>query len=239
MRYTLADWIPPAADGVAALALWLLFGGLSQRLGVPSLGSAWLLIAFYIIFCFGVNGIRKLLPASYVTPPPWLEFLQTRPWRVAQALSAILAFLMAQADLNKLVESTLLLAENPGKVNEGEVSLYFAFGPAFLWTIIGFFYLLVLITPVTPRVGQETPRGAVTAFASLLAVNFMVLTAAAYAAAVGARSGDGAILALLSVWLLLIFIPPRLMHYWKRPNRWALLSYGLFLGLVLGRMWLG
>ena len=224
---------PMAADALA-IVLWLLFFIPLRELFAQRTAQGWLVVAaVYLLFGFGFNGLKKLRSAP--TPEPWLATLNVLAhpkWGMWAALLMAVAITLVQADLNQLVESAQLLAREAGVVHEGEVSLYYAFGPTFLWVIIALFYVLVVATRVEERYEPGTAAYALRLFWGVLCSNSLALVLAAYAGSLVGRLGRP--LTTAEVWLTLggallaaglLIDPTRLYVLSKQPRLIALLSY--------------
>lgn len=228
------------ADVLGAVLLTAVFVPLLQAFATRQVfGWVWyVLVGTYILFCFAMNGVRKT--TSQQTPPhPFLaKFagVQTKPTTAVVGLLMAAALLFIQADINQLAESALELAQHPGEVHEGEVTLYFAFGPILIWVMIALFYLLVLVTQVEPKYPAHSTAAALLAGWSLFLNNSLLLLYTAYlVSSLNRLWGDGwtvsqtflAALIMLAGWLLL-FVPPRLFVYFKRPHLRPWLTFLLF-----------
>lgn len=240
MDNSLSKWIPSTADVLGLLLHIVLFPTL-YNLFLQRNIFGWILLAGgYFIFCLAVNRLKKLQPMPEKLSQlewQWLsrfDFTRSRPWTIIIGVIMAVTVIMIQADINRLVESTLLLMQNPGEVHEGEVSLYYSFGPGFLWTILGLFYLLVLITKVEKTIEPGSGRYQRNEFLSLLAINSLAILFSAYFASLVARlelTTLGLTAAFVGLLILysILFDPLRLVHFLKRPEPVSLITYIMFM----------
>lgn len=244
MNDSLKNWIPVTADVLGLILHIVLFSTLYNLFSNRN-AAAWFVVAgTYFVFCLAVNGLKKLQPDRNEETPSWLDkfdFTRSRPITVLIGVMMAFTVIMIQADINQLVESAIILAQNPGEVHEGEVSLYYAFGPSFLWTILGLFYLLVLITNVEQNVEPNSGRYMRNEFVGLLATNALIVVYSAYFATLVDRvqlGGIELIIGLIGLLLLytVLFDPLRLLHFLKRPQPLGLISYIIFVAYCLIRV---
>ena len=233
---------PLTADLLAIALFFVLFAPLRNLLADQT-ARGWLVVAaVYFFFCLAMNGLKKLRPLP-AERPVWLtklDVLANTKWAAVAAVLMAIAITMVQADLNQLVESAQLLAQSPGVVHEGEVSLYYAFGPTFLWIILGLFYVLVMVTKVEQKFAPETAAYASRYFWGALMIDGLALVLAAYAGSLVGRAARP----LTTAELVLIFAgcllaagllldPARLFHFNKQPSLWPLLTYIAFILLCM------
>lgn len=240
MDNSLSKWIPSAADALGLLLHIVLFPTLYD-LFLQRNVFGWIVVAgVYLIFCFAVNGLKKLQPMPEKLSQlewQWLgrfDFTRSRPWTIIVGVIMAVTVVMIQADINRLVESTLILMQNPGEVHEGEVSLYYSFGPGFLWTILGLFYVLVLITKVEKTIEPSSGRYLRNELVGLLAINALAVVFSIYFASLMARldlTSAGRTAAFVGLLLLygILFDPLRLVHFLKRPEPMGLITYIIFM----------
>ncbi len=223
------------ADIVGFATHILLFGWLYQLFETNRTSGGLLLLGLYLLFCFGVNFLRKLQPYPGATPHPIATRLDFRANHTAVVLLTLFTVALAvavQVDLNGFVESTAALgADQFPEVHEGEVSLYFMFGPAFLWLGISLFYLVVMITQVETTAVAGTTAYALREFLGLTVSNLLMVSYGAYLATVAAQTGQGWLWASVALGAFtLVFGVPRLLAYLKNP---AMVGVVTFAGLVL------
>lgn len=232
-------WWPIAADFLAILLVVTLFAPLEQ-LFAQRTAQGWAVVAaVYLFFCLAINGLRKLQPVA-AERPAWLTQFnvlgRTGGWVVGLGLVMALTVILIQADLNQLAESTQIVVQNP-ELHEGEVTLYYAFGPALMWIALGLFYVLVLVTKVDVRHAPTTVRYGLTYFWSALLTDSLMLVLSAYFASLWARQAWAvtAVLPFLGLLLLytILFDPLRLLHAEKTGQWWPLLTYSIFVLLCL------
>ena len=242
----LKNWIPILVD-VLGIALHIfLFTTLTELFAAREVRGWFVIAGVYLLFCFGVNGLKKLEPAAGMSAPNGLkrlDFTGSRPWLIGLGVIMAITVVLIQADINKLIESTIVLMSNAGEVHEGEVSLYYSFGPGFLWTILGLFYVLVLMTQVENSITAETPRYLWAQSFGLTMINVLVVVYAAYFSALLARFELSPAVLTFSVMgigllFLLVFFPARLVHYFKRPQLLGLTSFTIFIGYVVVRLFM-
>jgi hypothetical protein len=221
------------ADVVGVVALGLGWGWLQGWLVGNPTAVGLFFLGLYILFCFGVNSLRKLQPTG-AEPVAWLKKLDFRGNRTAVfllALAPIVLAVFAQVDLNGFISSTAALGDDQfPEVHEGEVSLYFMFGPSFLWLGVALFYLVVMLTKVEATAVPATRAYWLREFFGLSVNNLMLISYAAYLSTLIMAGGNwlGWVLALL--WLGVAFGAPRLLGYLANPTLPGLVTFaGLFL----------
>ncbi|MCA9979517.1 MAG: hypothetical protein KDD89_01740 [Anaerolineales bacterium] len=220
------------ADIVGFAAHLFLFGWLYQLFAERPTSGGLFLLGLYVLFCFGVNFLRKLQPYPDAKPLAALARLDFRANRTAVVLLTLVAVAFAvavQVDLNDFVGSMAALgADQFPEVHEGEVSLYFMFGPSFLWLGSSLFYLVVMVTQVEETAVPETTTYAVREFLGLTISNLLMVSYGAYLAGVAARTGNAGLWAVLAVVVFgLMFGVPRLLAYLKNPQLVGWVTFGL------------
>jgi hypothetical protein len=113
-------------------------------------------------------------------------------------------------------------------LGEGQAAAFFVFAPS-AWLGVSLFYIPVLAFTVTTTVALDTGRYTIQSLFGLLAVNEMLLFAAAQLKALAGESSLGwfvSSLVLLTIW----FGPPRWLYAEKRPNFLSLLTFALLIG---------
>lgn len=222
------------ADIVGFATHFLLFGWLYQLFQNNPTAGGLLLLGLYLLFCFGVNFLRKLQPYPDANPHRLATLLDFRDKRTAVVLLTLFTItfaIIAQVDLNGFVESTSALgADQFQEVHEGEVSLYFMFGPAFLWLAVAFFYLVVMITNVEETTIPATPAYYGREFAGLLFSNLLLVSYGAYLATVATQLGQAWLWSLVALVVFgVMFGVPRLLAYLKNPAMLGVVTFGLLL----------
>jgi hypothetical protein len=218
------------ADAAALLALFLLFPALSTRLSEPSGANAlWLSIGF-VLFCVGVYWLRRLTPAAGAGGE-W----GTRGARTALAVLFAVTVGLALAWQLGFFESGLQV--DTRDLGEGGSAAYFVYAPG-AWLGFSLLYVLALAFDVRSSADLSGGRRLSVATLGLLATNGMLLLLSAQARTV---VGGGVWLLPAYLWLLVLFLPPRLAHLARElpfPSPAAYVALGLFL-LVVGAYAIG
>ncbi len=234
------------ADGAGILLLLTAFSPLAAEFGRRTARGGMILLVVYVVFAFGVNALKRLavLPGAAGELLGRLDFTPHRWTRLLLALPVVAFFLAAQIDLNRAADSMIALMTRPETYgHEGEITLYYSFGPLFLWLMIGVLYLAAFALPTERRIEASSPAYGRVEFLGLLAINGMLVTTAAYLAALFARYGPhgggariwlalGALLALE-----LLFDPARLRHALKNQSWWPVISFAALLLAAAAAVW--
>lgn len=224
-------YLPTVFDALALLMLGLLATPLLHYFSTNSMGGATLLMVLYIAFCFGVNFLRKTQPLPGREIASW-KLLENQNFIIGFTLLMVVLFIFAQVDLNQFITSTFEMGQDqfPDR-HEGETSLYFMFGPSFLWIGVALFYLVVMITQVEQTLTPETPAYWWRRSAGLLLNNLLLLTFTAYLASASGRWGSWSY--LFALWLFLALGFPRLLDWIKAPHWLTLVTFaGLFVACM-------
>jgi len=212
------------ADAAGLASLFLLFPGLSDRLGEPGGINALLFAGGFLLFCLGVFWLRRLRPVA--GGGEWAS----RGWRVG--LAAVFAVAMSLAIAWQLGFFRSGLEVDTRTLGEGGSAAYFVFGPG-AWLVFSALYVLVLGFTVRPSVDPAGGRWTTVATLALLATNVMLLLASAQA---HHMVGEAALwLPLVFALLLVLFLPPRLVYIARGrgfPSPAGYVVLGLFLMLV-------
>lgn len=194
-----------------ALALWFL-PQLSQQFQNLAFFNSVLMGIFFLIFCFSVYGIKKLLPItlSGMTIPSLLlekRLLSILGVFFALTISAAVAYVVGFLDS--------VVAINRGLLDEPSVTIYLLLTPA-SWFGLALIYMLVLSSETEPGVEPSTLRYGIVSLLSLLGINMMGLAFVAVGQAVSARFDTvpaSATALLLNLLLFLLLLgPPRLIY---------------------------
>jgi hypothetical protein len=218
--------IAPAilADGLALVGMLIFFPVVSSLFKEPSGVNALVLSLGFLVFCAGVYFLRRLKPVDRDNGE-WLA----RSYRIALAVIFALTMSLAIAWQLGFFESGPLV--DTRDLGEGGSAAYFVFAPG-AWLGFAFIYVLVLAFSVNPNINSESRNRPVVAFLCLMAINAMLLLLSAQAYAVfGGRSLIW--ISLIFIWLLILFLPPRLLYLVRtseRSSREALVVWG---GLVV------
>lgn len=244
---TSGNYLPALlADGVG-LGLFVLFlDPLTTELSRRTLRSGMIFLVIYVIFAFGVNALKRLEPQAGKAAGvlSHLDFTGKRWVKVVLALLMVAFFVAAQIDLNQAADSMVDLMTRPEMFgHEGEITLYYSFGPIFLWLMTGVLYLAAFILPTERRIAAGTGRYALVEFWGLLGINGMLLATTAYLTVLIRDlqlSGGGLLLVFLAAVLLLevLFDPPRLRHALLNPGWWPLVSYSVVVVAAAVLLWL-
>ena len=208
--------IPLLADGLAFILSLSLLPSLANRFTTPSGLNALLILAGYVLFCSGVFLLRKLCSKS------------GGPARLPRQLFIILAIFFGismMLFLSQQLGYLDLIFTDPYSLGEGQAAAFFVFAPS-AWLGVSLFYIPVLAFTVTPTVAPDSGRYTFQSLFGLLAVNGMLLLAAAQLRALASGGGAGwfvSSLVLLTIW----FGPPRWLYDVKRPNPLSFLTFAL------------
>lgn len=222
-----------AADLVGLLLLIFLFNPLRSLFEARTIRGGMYFLVTYIVFALAVNVLKRLEQR----PGPAADFVRLFDYtgspflKVFLALIVIAGFVVVEIDLNRATDSMIELMSRPEFYgNEGEITLYYSFGPLFLWLMIGVLYLAALLLPTQQRIAAGSSRYALTEFVALSLINVMLVMSAAYLAAAFSRMGSfndqpltAGILALLV--LEIVFDPARLRHALKQPLWLPIMSF--------------
>lgn len=217
------------ADLLVLVALFTVLPLLVERLQEPSGLNTLLIGVAFILFAIGVFIIRRLQVVAEGSE--WLS----RRGRIVLAIVFSLSMMT-------MIAWQLGFFNSLGQVNtralgEGPAAVYFVFAPG-AWLGFSLLYILVLAFNVTPTISETDGAYLVAAFVALLATAVMLLvTAAQGRVMLGADSNPLWAFAGF-VWLLLLFMPPRLIYVYRAIGRgtWALVAAGslVFLCAVAG-----
>ncbi|MDJ0752869.1 MAG: hypothetical protein QNJ45_05075 [Ardenticatenaceae bacterium] len=235
---SLPNYLPAvAADILGLILLFTLFSPLNRLFTAQTIRGGMIFLIVYVAFAFSVNALKRL----DAQPGPAFKYLKTVDFTRSSWITGVLAllviagFLIVQIDLNQATESMLALMSRPESYgHEGEITLYYSFGPLFLWLMVGVLYLAAMLLPTQRRISAGLNRYAVTEFVSLSLINLMMVFAAAYLAAYFGRvwglTGQPFLAGLLALVLLEIaFDPPRLRHALKQPLWLPILTFLLLI----------
>lgn len=212
------------ADAVALTAGAVLGPtAVAQFTNFTAINVIWLAGA-YIFFCLGVFWLKRLAPqpaAGKLSLPPWLG-QQTTLRLLAVAFALFITTLVAL----QLGYFDAIFQVDVRELGSGESSALLVFGPG-AWLGGALFYMLILGSTAPPTITTGTGRARWLSLLGLLLVNLMLLqTAAALAPLVDSWLWLVPLLGLL----LVLFAPPRLVYWTKRP--FSLLSLLSFLLLL-------
>lgn len=222
-----------AADVVGLLLLIFLFQPLRTLFDAQTIRGGMLFLVAYIAFALAVNVLKRLEPQ----PGPAANLVQLFDYRRSSFLTVVLAlivvfgFIAVEIDLNQATNSMVELMSRPEFYgNEGEISLYYSFGPLFLWLMIGVLYVVALLLPTERHIPAGSERYAVTELVALILINLMLVMTAAYLAAAFTRiwplDGRPLLAGLLTLFALeIVFDPARLRHALKQPLWLPLITF--------------
>jgi hypothetical protein len=209
---------------LALVGMLLFFPAISSLFKEPSGVNALVLSLGFVVFCAGVFFLRRFQPARD-DDREWLA----RSHRIVLAVIFAVTMSLAIAWQLGFFESGPLV--DTRDLGEGGSAAYFVFAPG-AWLGFAFVYVLVLAFSVNPNINPASRNRPVVAFLCLMAINAMLLLLSAQANAV--FGGDSLIwIPLIFIWLLILFVPPRLLYLARtseRSPREALVIWG---GLIL------
>jgi hypothetical protein len=214
--------IPIVADGLAIILSFFLLPALANQLTTPSGSNALIILVGYILFCIGVLLLRKLAAKPDSSDRP------VRFTRQGYIVLAVLFGIGMMLFISQQLGYLDLLFTDPYSLGEGQAAAFFVFAPS-AWLGVSLFYIPVLAFTVTTTVALNTGRYTIQSLFGLLAVNEMLLLAAAQLKALAGESSLGWFvlsLVLLTIW----FGPPRWLYAEKRPNFLSLLTFALLIG---------
>jgi len=205
----------------AVLALFLLLPRLTESFAIPSgINALWLALA-YIWFSVSVLVVRKL-EATGARRFPYPLAPKAR-----MGLALLFAIGLALAISHQLGYLDTMLEVNPRELGAGESAAFFVLAPG-AWLGFSLLYVIFLSFNVKENIRPNPLREGL----ALLGINGMALLAAAELRVVLHLLGVNGrlpIFLLITLGLLLLIAPPRLIYQRQRPAHWPLISFLLFL----------
>ncbi|MFK7800967.1 MAG: hypothetical protein AB8G95_05005 [Anaerolineae bacterium] len=225
-----------AADTLGLIVFFVLISPFfAERLLTPTTTGGSILFVFFVLVAFGMNRIKRLEPISG-DASGWIsrfDFANSQRNMIIIALTIVLSFVLMQFEMNDIFGDTLDLFENTGEVHEGEMTLYITFGPIFIWFIAGALYLIGFALPTEKSVPADTNAYRATEFVVLLLINLLIGAFALYFSGWIGRTvpSAGSVTTFLGILIILeiLFIPARLRHSFKNPQKFALISFFVML----------
>ncbi len=219
------------ADGVAIVAgiLWLpqLVDWFDERLAV----NVMRIVFVYALFCVAVYLLRKL--EKQLAPengafllPPWLTSTTTM-----RVMGAFFGISLALLILDQLGYFQSIFIVDDRVLGAGESSAFFVYGPGALLAV-SLFYILMVSGETRETVLLNTGRYVPMALLGLLGANGMLLLLTAVLRAhLSLWAIPQTIFAGIfsTVWLLLLFAPPRMWYLTKRPSWLPIISFAIML----------
>ena len=203
--------IPILADSLALILLFTILPSLAEQFTTPSGLNALLVLIGYIFFCVGVFLLRKLEGDSERADKPM------KLSRQAYIILAILFGIGMMLFLSQQLGYLDLIFTDPYSLGEGQAAAFFVFAPS-AWLGVSLFYIPVLAFTVTPDVSPESQRYTWQSLFGLLAVNGMLLLAAAQLKALSGGAGGLGWLVLALLLLTIWFGPPRWLRHVQAPK---------------------
>lgn len=222
--------------GVDLLALLVLVSRLgSQTLQKPAGLNALAVGVLYALLCIGIYLIRKLKSPTSVSrwlPPKWL--LNTKVRAVLALLFGLMLVTMLAYQLGYFVSALDLRTTGMG---EGDSAAFFVFAPG-AWLGFSMLYILVLAFPVNSNIEPGSSKYMLVAILGLLMVQGMLLfTVMQIQNWYLLASGNARFLwgALVLLFLLIAFVPPRVLYQKRVPFLPGWISLVI---LLLASFWL-
>lgn len=188
--------------------------------------AAFLLIGF-IIYCLAVYLLKRLEPAA--TPektPVWLDWL-LQP-RILRLLGAAFALLFTTLVAMQLGYFDAIFQIDVRELGSGESASLLTYAPG-AWLAGFLIYLLILGSAAPPTILHTNGRYLLWQTLGLVGVNGVVLLVTAVLAAYNLSWAWA--LPLLLIFIVM-FAPPRLVYWQKRPSALSLLTFAAFLVVV-------
>ncbi len=225
------SWPAVTADLIGLCALIFLFPIIRQQMvALPTRGAGILLFLFFAA-AIAINRLKRLEMQSGEATGllTQLDFTQNQPLLVGLGLIAGAIFIFIQAELNGLTGDLETLFGRDGYVHEGEITLYYSLGPAFMWFMVAAFYQAAFILPTKYKISPQTDSYYRTELLTLTVINFYLVAMSAYLATAVSIWFANPILQFLAALLLLglIFDPARLRHSVKNSQWLPLITFTL------------
>ncbi|MCL4262786.1 MAG: hypothetical protein KJ069_06205 [Anaerolineae bacterium] len=223
--YVVLEALAPVVDGTAVLLGFFFLADLSAWFAERRATNVVALTLVYFVFCVAVYLIRKLEPQltaaeAKLTIPEWLT---RRPSMTVFAV--VFGLTLAVLLLNQLGYWESIFIVDDRRLGAGESSAFFVYAPgAFIAAAL--FYILVLSAPTRETILVNSRRYVPLALLGLAGVNGMMLLLTAVFQSLHLPWY------LLLPTLLLLFGPPRVWYFVKRPSFLPVISF-LLLTLLL------
>lgn len=201
------------------LAIWLWVAATARFRQTNGLNAA-IIGGVFALFCIGVYWLKKIRATETAVALP-LSINQLRLLGIATglALALGLAHQFGYFQAIQVADDRVLGA--------GESAAFFVYAPG-AWLGAGLFYMLIL-SSTTPMRYAASDRWRVGL--GLFFVNAMAFVTAVETTAVFTSSTWRGSLTLLL--MLLLFLPPRLIYQQKQGSRQPLLSFGIYLLILV------
>lgn len=195
--------------------------------------TAALLVNGFIFYCLAVYWLKRLEPD--VDPekiPAWLDWL-LQP-RILRLLGAAFALFFTSLLAMQLGYFDAIFQVDVRELGSGESASLLTYAPG-AWLASFLIYLLILGSTASPTILHTNSRYSLWQTLGLVVVNGMVLLVTAVLATYNLSWAWGVPLLLL---FILMFVPPRLVYWQKRPSALSLLTFALFLTIAAARIFI-
>lgn len=220
--------VPIIVDIVSIATAVLLWPSLIEQFSANTPVNAAMIGLIFLYFCFAVFWIKKLEPVAYTDAIP-LHWLTENKLRVFGSLFGIA---LAGALAHQLGYFDLIMEVDDRVLGAGESSAFFVYAPG-AWLGAGLIYTLVISSTSAPRYEYDNGEYWVRTGLGMLGVNAMLLLGAAELTAVCENRSLLTTVLITTPLLLLLFLPPRLIYLTKQNSIYSLLSFGVFLLVIL------
>ena len=226
------SWPALTADALGILALLLFLPLLKEQFTTAPTRGAGFLLLFFFAMAVAVNRLKRLEKQASDTEEitSKLNFTDNQTMVTILGVIAGLIFVFVQADLNQITNDLVSLYDRDGYVHEGEITLYYALGPTFMWFMVAAFYQAAFMLKTERRIVAYSQIYRTTELWTLTLINLYLVIFAGYLAAVGSSWFSNPLLFLIVAFVLIevIFDPARLRHTLKNPQWPPLISFTLF-----------
>lgn len=220
--------VPLIVDLVSVVIALLIWSSLYEQFSTNNPLNAVIIGLFFFLFCIAVYWIKKLEPLEF-TDSISLEWLTENKLRT---LGSLFGIALAAALAHQLGYFDLILEVDDRVLGAGESSAFFVYAPG-AWLGAGLIYTLVISSTSAPRYEYDDSEYWVRTGLGMLGVNVMLLVGAAEITAVCEESSLITTFLVTAPLLLLLFLPPRLIYLTKQNSIYSLLSFGVFMLIVL------
>lgn len=195
--------------------------------------TATFLVIGFIFFCLSVYWLKRLEPATVPEKAPaWLDWL-LQP-RILRLLGAAFALFFTTLVALELGYFDAIFQVDVRELGSGESASLLTYAPG-AWLAGFLIYLLILGSAAPPTILHTNGRYLLWQTLGLVGVNGMVLLVTAVLATYNLSWAWALPLLLL---FMLMFAPPRLVYWQKRPSTLSLLTFAAFLIAATARLFI-
>lgn len=220
--------VPIFVDLLSILIAVAIWQNLMSQFKVNNGLNAGIIGLFFMLFCVAVFWLKKLEVEQPTRSIP-LQWLSDNKLR---ALGSLFGIALAAGLAHQLGYFDLIMEVNDRELGAGESSAFFVYAPG-AWLGAGLIYTLVISSTSAPRyrIGQSeywsrTGLG-------MFGVNLMLIIGTAELTAVCQSTPIFMATGIVTVLLILLFLPPRLIYLKKQDSLASLASFTLFLFVLL------